>query len=103
MNAKTKGKYEISKNQNKRRERPEIFSVFDRKNESKSGRMDVKQGYSQTAVSKYMPAENFKSFLEKNYFKQGVARKFWGRSLELNIFASDRSEGAEIFDIYPLN
>ena len=43
MNARTKGKYEISKNQNKRRERPEIFSMFDQKNESKSDKIDVKQ------------------------------------------------------------
>ena len=99
MNAKTKGKYAISKNQNKRRERPEIFPMFDQKNESKSGKMEVKHGYSQTA----MRAESCKSFLEKNYFKQGVARKFFRGSLELKIFASDRSEGAEIFDILPLN
>ena len=63
MNAKTKGKYEISKNQNKRRERPEIFSMFDQKNESKSDKIDVKQWYSQTAASKYMRAEN--KFFEK--------------------------------------
>ena len=51
MNAK-KGKYEIYNNQNKGRERLESFQLFDQKNEFKTGKMEVKQGYSQTEASK---------------------------------------------------